>query len=121
MSISPKSIRTFIGAKDFDVSREFYSRLGFEELQLSDKMSYFRLKGFGFYLQNYYSKDWVENTMIFLEVENLSNHLDHIQSLKLDVDFKGVRVSQIQYNDWGNEFFIHDPSGVLWHIGEFNS
>ena len=34
---------------------------------------------------------------------------------------KNVKLSAIQQFDWGREFFLHDPSGVLWHIGHFNS
>ena len=29
-------------------------------------------------------------------------------------------LSEIVKNDWGNEFFLHDPSGILWHIGKFH-
>ena len=37
-------------------------------------MSYFRIFGdLGFYLQNYYIKDWVNNSMIFLEVRDRNN------------------------------------------------
>ena len=32
MNYQPKNIRTFIGAKNYDESREFYRALGFEEV-----------------------------------------------------------------------------------------
>ena len=55
------SIRTFIGSKDFLESRTFYARLGFEEISISPKMSYFKAnESLGFYLQDAYVKDWVE-------------------------------------------------------------
>jgi len=114
------SIRTFIGSKDYNVSRQFYLDLGFKEIRTSDKMSYFYLDKLGFYLQDYYVKDWVDNSMIFLEVDGLEHHHDEIKSKKLHEKYKGVRLSEIHQNDWGNEFFLHDPSGILWHIGEFN-
>jgi len=119
MTIHPKSIRAFIGAKIFDKSRNFYLDFGFEEIKISSKMSYFKLGDFGFYLQDAYVKDWVDNSMVFLEVDNLQEHLDMIKSLQLDKKYNNVRVTKIHYNDWGNEFFVYDPSGVLWHIGEF--
>lgn len=119
MDYSPKSIRPFIGSKNFEISRNFYLDLGFEELPIPTKMSFFRLGNFGFYLQDAYVKDWVNNTMLFLEVENLEKHYIKITSLNLEKKYKNVRISKIVYNDWGNEFFMHDPSGVLWHIGEF--
>ncbi len=114
-----KSIRTFIGSKNFKVSRKFYQDLGFQEIITSEKMSYFKLNEFGFYLQDYYVKDWVENSMIFLEVENLENHYNSIKNLKIEEKYDNVRLSKIQSNKWGNEFFLNDPSGILWHVGEF--
>lgn len=119
MKLQPKSIRTFIGAKQYHQSRQFYLDIGFEEYKTSEKMSYFRLGTLGFYLQDYYVKDWVENSMIFLEVDNLTLHHTYLNNLKLNEKYPNVKLTSIQYNDWGNEFFLYDPSGVLWHIGEF--
>ncbi len=114
-----RSIRPFIGAQDFDLSREFYTQLGFDEVPLGN-MSYFHINnGTGFYLQNAYVKDWVDNTMLFLEVEDLDAWLASLQQKQLPVKFPGVRLSGIQVNDWGRELFLHDPSGILWHIGSF--
>jgi len=82
-------------------------------------MSYFKLGDFGFYLQNAYVKDWIDNSILFLEVDNLQEHLDMITSLQLNKKYNNVRVTKIHCNDLGNEFFVYDPSGILWHIGEF--
>ncbi|MDY7395293.1 glyoxalase [Aureibaculum sp. 2210JD6-5] len=119
MQYTPKSIRAFIGAKNYEISRNSYQDMGFEEFITSPKMLYFRLADFGFYLQDYFVRDWVDNSMLFLEVENLEKHFEGIKNLNLDKKYKNVRISEIVKNDWGNEFFIHDPSGILWHIGEF--
>ncbi len=120
MDFKIKSIRTFIGAKDFNISRNFYIDLGFKEVPLGSKMSYFGMGDFGFYLQNAYVKNWVNNSMVFLEVTDLKQHFIEVNALQLDTKYKEVRVTKIHYNDWGNEFFIYDPSGILWHIGEFS-
>jgi hypothetical protein len=119
MKFSGKSIRTFIGSKNYNISRNFYLDLGFKELVTSDIMSYFYLDRFGFYLQDYYVKDWVENSMIFLEVDDLESSLENIKSLKLTEKYEHVRLSEIVHNEWGNEFFLHDPCGILWHFGVF--
>lgn len=74
---------------------------------------------FGFYLQDYYVKDWVDNSMIFLEGNKLEEYRHSMPSLTLAEKYDGVRISEIQYNEWGNEFFLHDPMGILWHIGEY--
>ncbi len=114
------SIRAFIGARNFDRSRQFYADLGFLENQVSANMSYFSSGAFGFYLQDAYVKEWIENTMIFLEVADLEDRLDKWQQLDLPATYTGVKLSGIVNNDWGREFFLHDPAGVLWHVGEFN-
>ncbi|GAA0720579.1 VOC family protein [Aquimarina litoralis] len=121
MSLDVKSIRTFIGAKDYKVSREFYLDWGFKEIKIPQNMSYFFMDDFGFYLQDYYVKSWLNNSMIFLEVKQLESSLNHIKKLDLQNKYKDVKITEITYNDWGNVFFLHDPSGVLWQIGEFNT
>ena len=119
MQFKPKSIRSFIGAKSFEVSRQFYRDLGFSENYTSPELCYFEMEGFGFYLQNYYVKKWVNNSMIFLEVEGVETHLEAVKKLNLEQKYKNVKLTNIVENDWGKEFFMHDPSGVLWHFGEF--
>ena len=119
MEHAAKSIRPFIGAKDFEISRDFYRSLGFEEIVLTPKMSYFKTEKIGFYLQDAYVQDWIDNTMIFLEVDNLDRHYDQVSELQLPEKFDGVRLVPIQKLDWGREYFLHDPSGILWHFGEF--
>jgi len=113
------SIRPFIGAKDFDVSRRFYRDLGFEEVVLEHNFSYFKTEGIGFYLQDAYVKDWVDNTMLFLEVDDVARYYDEILALDLPSKYEGVRLVPIRNHPWGRECFLHDPSGILWHIGEF--
>ena len=114
-----KSIRPFIGSDDFTVSKEFYKLIGFTETWSSTNMSYFDMNGFGFYLQDAHVKDWIDNSMLFLEIDDLEETLEHLKSLKLTDKYKKTKLSEIVQNDWGSEFFLHDPSGVLWHIGRF--
>lgn len=114
-----RSIRTFIGARDFEVSRVFYQELGFHEFEVSGDMSYFSAGQFGFYLQRYYVKDWVDNSMVFMEVNDAQETYRHLESLRLHHKYQGVRLVPVKEEDWGRECFLHDPSGVLWHFGEF--
>jgi catechol 2,3-dioxygenase-like lactoylglutathione lyase family enzyme len=114
------SIRPFIGAKDFALSRSFYRDLGFEERVLTPGFSLFKTGQLGFYLQDAYVKDWVDNTMIFLEVEDVGRYWNELSALDLESKYKGVKLTPIRVEDWGRECFIHDPSGILWHFGEFS-
>ena len=115
-----KSLRTFIGAKDYVESRAFYKTLGFSEVILSKNMSFFKVdENLGFYLQNAFVKDWVDNSMLFLEVDDLETYLEKMKAKKLQEKYPKVKLSKIVENDWGKEFFLHDPSGILWHFGKF--
>ena len=113
------SIRTFIGSRDFELSRNFYRDLGFKEHVISSDMSFFETHQLGFYLQDYYVKDWVDNSMIFLEVDNAERYWHELKALGLTSKYQSVRLTPIKEYDWGRECFMHDPSGVLWHFGEF--
>ena len=119
MKHKAKSIRPFIGAKDFELSRSFYRDLGFLESVLTYNMSYFKTEGIGFYLQDAYVRDWIDNSMIFLEVDDVNRYWNELLALDLTTKYKGARLTPIKENDWGRECFLHDPSGILWHFGEF--
>lgn len=115
------SIRPFIGAKNFSEARQFYLELDFQETWRGNKMSFFKVnENLGFYLQDYYAKEWVDNSMIFLEVKDLEVCLQEIKRKNLVEKYELVRLSEIQAIEGGREFFLHDPSGILWHFGEFS-
>ncbi|MBT2619718.1 MULTISPECIES: VOC family protein [Chryseobacterium] len=114
-----KSIRPFVGAKNFAVSRAFYTDLGFEEIVLETKLSLFKKGDIAFYLQDAYVKDWIDNTMIFVEVDNVEDYWKELVFLNLTEKYTDAKLVPIRTMDWGKECFVHDPSGILWHFGEF--
>lgn len=119
MDHKAQSIRPFIGARDFETSRNFYRDLGFEEVVLTYNMSLFKTGKLGFYLQDANVKDWIDNTMVFLEVDNVARFWDELVALDLPNNYQGVKLTPIRVDHWGRECFLHDPSGILWHFGEF--
>jgi hypothetical protein len=83
-------------------------------------MSFFKIdEKLGFYMQRAFVKDWVYNSMLFLEVDDIEGYQSVIKNKNLTEKHKKVKLSEIVENDWGREFFLHDPSGILWHIGCF--
>ncbi|MET0570417.1 MAG: VOC family protein [Pedobacter agri] len=120
MNHHAKSIRPFIGARDFEISRKFYRDLGFEEVTLGESMSVFKTGDMAFYLQNAYVKDWVDNTMIFMEVDDVDRLYNELSALDLPEKYENVRLTPIRHESWGKECFLHDPSGILWHFGTFS-
>ena len=74
MNCKSKSLRTFIGAKNYEESTKFYRELGFEESVIDVKMSFFKVnENQGFYIQDYYVEEWINNSMLFLEVDDLDD------------------------------------------------
>ena len=116
-----KSIRPFLGAKDFNVSQSFYRDLGFAESVISKDLSYFKTEAFGFYLQDAYVKDWIDNTMVFMEVDDVSRFWEELVALDLPAKYENIKLVPIRNLDWGRECFVHDPSGILWHFWEFTN
>jgi len=119
MEHQAKSIRPFIGAKDFDLSSRFYRDMGFEEVVISPGMSLFKINEVGFYLQNAFVKDWIDNTMVFVEVDSVDRYFNELSALNLPLKYENVRLTPVRTDNWGKECFVHDPSGILWHFGEF--
>jgi uncharacterized glyoxalase superfamily protein PhnB len=71
-------------------------------------------------LQNAYVKDWVDNSMIFLEVDDVNRYWKELLALGLTDKYAGVKLTPVKNYEWGSECFMHDPSGILWHFGQFN-
>lgn len=57
--------------------------------------------------------------MIFLEVDDTDRYYDELLKLNLTQKYDGVRLTPVKVLPWGKECFLHDPSGILWHFGEF--
>ena len=62
--------RPFLPAKDFERSKAFYEALGFEKL-LDGDVAIFRMGSSGFILQRGYQREWAENFMMQLMVDDL--------------------------------------------------
>ena len=109
-------MRPFVPAKDFDRSKRFYETIGFEKV-LDGEVAIFNAASGGFILQRYYQKDWAENFMMQLMVDDLDAWWAHIDGLDLPGRF-GVRPpAPPKLWPWGlREVHVIDPAGVLWHF-----
>jgi predicted enzyme related to lactoylglutathione lyase len=116
MSTMDETLRPFLPARDFDTSKAFYEALGFEKLLDAD-VAIFKVGSGGFLLQRYYQKEWADNCMMQLMVDDLDAWWARIESLDLVTAF-GVRPPRPpRLQSWGLRVaFVFDPSGVLWHI-----
>jgi hypothetical protein len=74
--------RPFLPSQDFDLSKRFYEALGFEKL-LDEEAAIFEIGRSGFILRNYYKKEWAENFMMQLLVDDLDGWWSRISALDL--------------------------------------
>ncbi|MBV8115450.1 MAG: glyoxalase [Silvibacterium sp.] len=110
--------RPFLPARDFDLSKRFYEALGFEKL-LDGDVAIFRMGSSGFILQRYYQRDWAENFMMQLMVDDLDAWWSHISALDLTETFGIASPRPPAMQPWGLRVaYVVDPSGVLWHVAE---
>jgi len=110
--------RPFVPTKDFDVSKEFYETLGFEKL-LDGEVAIFAAGSGGFILQRYYQRDWAENFMMQLMVDDLDAWWEYIDSLDLPGRFGVGPPKAPEMQPWGLRIaYVVDPCGVLWHVAQ---
>ncbi|MEZ5288281.1 MAG: hypothetical protein R2712_26465 [Vicinamibacterales bacterium] len=79
-------VRPFVPTRDFDLSKRFYEALGFEK-RLDGEVAIFAAGSGGFILQRYYQKEWAENCMLQLMVDDLDAWWRHIEALDLPRQF----------------------------------
>jgi hypothetical protein len=107
--------RPFVPAKDLELSKRFYVRLGFEKV-LDSEVAIFRIGSSGFILSSF---DQADNFMMQLMVDDLDAWWAHIDSLNLDQEFGVPAPRAPATQPWGLRIaYIVDPSGVLWHVAQ---
>lgn len=111
-------IRPFVPAKDFDLSKRFYECIGFDKV-LDGEVAIFNAGSGGFILQRYYQKDWAENSMLQLMVDDLDAWWAHVAALDLASKFGVQPPKPPAMQSWGlRTAYVYDPCGVLWHVAQ---
>ena len=110
--------RPFVPSRDFEVSKGFYEAVGFEKV-LDGEVAIFNAGSGGFILQRFYQKEWAENFMMQLMVDDLDAWWAHIVSLDLPARFGVKPPKPPAMQPWGLRVaYLVDPCGVLWHIAQ---
>jgi len=116
--IGGASARAFLPSKDFAASKAFYEALGFPKLLDSD-VAIFSIGKTAFILQQRYQKDWAENCMMQLMVDDLAGWWRHIEALDLPKAFGVPAPKAPAVQPWGLLVaYLVDPSGILWHVAQ---
>ncbi len=114
-----RAFRPFLPAKDFETSLRFYRAIGFKASPLGESLAELRLGPNAFLLQRYYVKEWADNMMMHVLVEDVGAWWRHIESLNLSHQFGVAPPAPPRAEPWGlTVAYVTDPSGVLWHFAE---
>ena len=114
-----ESARPFLPARDFAKSKAFYETLGFaKELDVGD-VAIYRIGATSFLLQRHYQKEWAENFMMQLLVDDLDAWWHRIAAFDLPGKFGVPAPTPPSLQPWGLRIaYVVDPAGVLWHVAQ---
>ncbi|KAF0815077.1 hypothetical protein IGB42_00154 [Andreprevotia sp. IGB-42] len=118
LNLKTVELKAFLPAQDYALSQAFYQDLGFTMAWDGGDLAYFHHENVSFLLQNFYVKEFAENLMMHLLVEDVDAWWSTLQASGL-IDKYAVRTVPPQDQPWGmRDFVIIDPSGVLWRIAQ---
>ena len=113
-------LNAFVPSRDFDLSKRFYTDLGFTLVWGNAEIAQFQVGSYRFLLQgNFYVKEHAGNFMMSLMVEDADDWWNHIERNGLKEKYALHMASPPAMQPWGlRVLYLSDPSGVLWHIAD---
>ncbi|PCJ30206.1 MAG: glyoxalase [Gammaproteobacteria bacterium] len=117
-NLNTVEIKMFVPAKNFELSKQFYSEMGFTLASDDGGVAYFYLGDCSFLLQDFYQQALAENFMMHLLVEDVEAW--HAQLLSSNIAAKyDIKITELETQPWAmRDFVINDPSGIIWRIGQ---
>ena len=113
------ALRPFVPGRDFELSKRFYSDLGFQVVPLGDKVAAIGIGAFQFLLQDFFVQEWADNFMMHMLVNNLDQWWESIAALDLAARYEVRAPTPPKLEPWGLRVaYVFDPSGILWHFAE---
>src|SRR5579872_5755455 len=83
-------LKTFVPAKDPEVSKKFYTDLGFTVNWSNDEIAELPIGSFRFLLPKFYVQQHAGNFMMSLQVEDSDAWWDHIQRQEFTKKYPGI-------------------------------
>ncbi|HLK31057.1 MAG TPA: hypothetical protein VKT28_20935 [Puia sp.] len=112
------SLEPFVpSGENFEGSKQLFQELGFELKWDAGDYVGFEKDGCKFILQNYNQKEFAENFMLTVQIENADEFYKELTDKKLPEKF-GIRISKPTQQPYGIEVNIIDIAGVCWHFVE---
>ncbi|MFN0279349.1 MAG: glyoxalase [Pyrinomonadaceae bacterium] len=113
MSLLINELIVYVPAENFELSKRFYSALGFTLTEGWGDTMDCRLGNAVFRLQNYYVRLWAENFMMKFDVDNVDAWYAHAKKVIDEGDFGNARYDYPEMNGDTKIFHVWDPCGVL--------
>jgi len=110
LKLNVSDVRPFLPAKDF----------GWKVTYSDDNLALLEIGNQRFYLQAYYVKEWADNAMLHVTVEDAQSCHTQIKEFMASGRFPGARVSKPKQEPYGALVtYVWDPSGVLLHLAQW--
>ncbi|WP_049621400.1 VOC family protein [Frateuria defendens] len=111
-------LKAFVPARDYALSRRFYTDIGFEEKSEYAGVAYFALDDCSFLLQDFYRPEHARNFVMHLLVADVDAWYRRLRVAGI-AEHYAVRLDTPIDQPWGmRDFCLLDPSGVLWRIAQ---
>jgi hypothetical protein len=118
------ALRPFVPCDDFELCQRFYADLGFTPDHHDASIAIFSCGAFSFLLQNYRWESARQNYVVQLNVTDVDAWQARIEAVGLAAKY-GVRIVGPKDEPWGAKgarvIHVIDPTGILWHISQFNA
>jgi len=112
------SIEPFVpSGSNFEGSLAFFQAIGFELRFNQHGYAGFQKDGCKFILQDYNVKEFAENFMLSVRIDDVARFREEVLEKKLPEKF-GIRIGGITQQPYGKEVNIIDLAGVCWHFVE---
>jgi len=119
---SVTDLKAFVPARDAELSKSFYTDLGFTINWSNAQIAELQIGAFRFLLQTFYVAEHAGNFMMSLAVEDADAWWLHIEKIQLAKKYPGIMAKPPQMQPWGiRVLYLSDPTGVLWHISDVRS
>ena len=119
LNLNAAGSKTFIGSKDFEVSRDFYIAMGWALNWEQEDLAELTLGSSSFYLQRYYQRKWCENSMLHITVEDAQAWFEQATRVLSARSYGAARVRPPKRENYGALVtYVWDPAGVLLHFAQ---